>query len=100
MVYSAHGRNFVQGCASQAPPERGIDCRNPQLNGSAAFPGQAGYLLGGPGSIDVSQSDYLGFTGTSRSFDALYAIALNAEGDLFKLGSSDRPVSPASRYSR
>ena len=51
-------------------------------------------LLGGPGSIDASQADYLGFTGTSRAFDALYTFTLNADGDLFTLGA-DRPVSMA-----
>ena len=56
-------------------------------------------LLGGPnnGSIDPSQIDYLGFTGTSRAFDALYAVALNAGGDLFTL-AADRPVSMAVGY--
>lgn len=56
-------------------------------------------LLGGPnnGSLSPAQVDYIGFTGTSRSFDALYSIDLNLGGDLFTL-SGDRPVSIALGY--
>ena len=56
-------------------------------------------LLGGPnnGSIDPSQIDYIGFTGTSRSFDALFSAGLNVGGDLFNL-AADRPVSMALGY--
>lgn len=54
-------------------------------------------LLGGPGTIDASQADYLGFTGTSRAFDALFTVALNAGGDLFTL-AADRAVSVAVGY--
>ena len=44
-------------------------------------------LLGGPGSIDQSQEAFLGFVGTSRSFDALYTIDASLSGELFKLYS-------------
>ena len=54
-------------------------------------------LLGGPGSIGAEQANYLGFTGTSRSFDELFTIGLNAGGDLFML-AADRPVSIAVGY--
>jgi outer membrane receptor protein involved in Fe transport len=56
-------------------------------------------LLGGPsnGSIDASQIDYLGFAGTSRSFDALFSVNLNLGGDLFML-AADWPVSMAVGY--
>src|SRR5258708_11708812 len=54
-------------------------------------------LLGGPGSIGQSQQDYLGFTGTSRAFDALFTVSANVGGDLFTL-AADRPVSLAVRY--
>ena len=54
-------------------------------------------LLGGPGTIGQSQQDYLGFTGTSRAFDALFSVNLNLGGDLFTL-TADRPVSVAVGY--
>ena len=56
-------------------------------------------LLGGPnnGSIDPAAQDYLGFTGTSRAFDALYSVGLNLGGDLFTL-AGDRPVGLAVGY--
>jgi outer membrane receptor protein involved in Fe transport len=54
-------------------------------------------LLGGPGSIGQSQQDYLGFTGTSRAFDALFTVSANVGGDLFTL-AADRPVSLAVGY--
>jgi iron complex outermembrane recepter protein len=56
-------------------------------------------LFGGPnnGSINASQINGLGFTGTSRAFDALFAVNADATGDLFKL-ASDRPVSLAVGY--
>ncbi|HEX4386284.1 MAG TPA: TonB-dependent receptor [Myxococcales bacterium] len=54
-------------------------------------------LVGGPGSIPQSQQDGLGFSGTSRSFDALYSVDLNAGGELFQL-ASDRAVSLAVGY--
>ena len=54
-------------------------------------------LLGGPGSIDPAQIDYVGYTGTSRSFDALYSVTANLSGDLFTL-AADRPVSMAVGY--
>jgi outer membrane receptor protein involved in Fe transport len=49
-------------------------------------------LLGGPGSIGAAQSGFLGFTGTSRAFDELFTVGLNAGGDLFTI-AADRPVS-------
>jgi outer membrane receptor protein involved in Fe transport len=54
-------------------------------------------LLGGPGTIAQSQQDYLGFTGTSRAFDALFSVNLNLGGDLFTL-AADRAVSMAVGY--
>jgi outer membrane receptor protein involved in Fe transport len=54
-------------------------------------------LLGGPGSIDATQANYLGFSGTSRAFDALFSVGLNAGGDLFTI-AADRPVSLAIGY--
>jgi outer membrane receptor protein involved in Fe transport len=54
-------------------------------------------MLGGPGTIDASQANYLGFTGTSRAFDTLFAVDLNASGELFTL-AADRPVSLAAGY--
>ncbi len=54
-------------------------------------------LLGGPGSIDPSQANYLGFSGTSRAYDMLLTAGANASGDLFRLGG-DRPVSLALGY--
>jgi outer membrane receptor protein involved in Fe transport len=54
-------------------------------------------LLGGPGSIDQTQASYLGFTGTSRAFDALFAVNLNLGGELFTL-AADRPVGLAVGY--
>ena len=54
-------------------------------------------LLGGPGSIGAAQQDYLGFSGTSRAFDALFSVGLNVEGNLFSL-AADRPVSLALGY--
>jgi len=54
-------------------------------------------LLGGPGSIDQSQAGYLGFTGTSRAFDALFAVNLNLGGELFRI-AAEQPVSLAVGY--
>jgi iron complex outermembrane recepter protein len=54
-------------------------------------------LTGGPGSIPQSQQEGLGFSGTSRSFDGLYSIDINAGGELFQL-ASDRAVSLAIGY--
>jgi outer membrane receptor protein involved in Fe transport len=54
-------------------------------------------LLGGPGSIDVSAADYLGFTGTSRAFDALFSVGVNLGGELFAL-AAEQPVSVAFGY--
>ncbi|HUJ27508.1 MAG TPA: TonB-dependent receptor plug domain-containing protein, partial [Myxococcales bacterium] len=54
-------------------------------------------LLGGPGSIAPSQQDYLGFSGTSRAFDALFSVGVNATGDLFTI-AADRPASLAIGY--
>jgi outer membrane receptor protein involved in Fe transport len=54
-------------------------------------------LLGGPGSIDQSAADYLGFTGTSRAFDALFAVNLNLSGELIRL-AAEQPVSLAVGY--
>ena len=67
---------------------------------STAIPGCTPLnMFGGPnnGSIDPAQIGYLGFTGVSRAFDALYAIDLNATGDLFKI-AGDRAVSLAFGY--
>jgi outer membrane receptor protein involved in Fe transport len=54
-------------------------------------------LLGGPGSIAQSQQAYLGYTGTSRAFDALYTIDASLAGELFNL-ASDQPVALALGY--
>ncbi len=56
-------------------------------------------LIGGPnnGSIDPSQIGYLGYTGTSRAFDALFSVGANVGGDLFTI-AADRPVSLALGY--
>jgi outer membrane receptor protein involved in Fe transport len=54
-------------------------------------------LLGGPGSIDPSQEDFLGFSGTSRSFDALFTYDANVAGELLKL-AADQPASVAVGY--
>ncbi|MGE5049111.1 MAG: TonB-dependent receptor plug domain-containing protein [Deltaproteobacteria bacterium] len=56
-------------------------------------------LLGGPnnGSIDPSQIDFLGFSGTSRAFDALFSAGGTLGGELFTL-ASDRPASLAVGY--
>src|SRR5207248_1301619 len=54
-------------------------------------------LLGGPGSIDTTQADYLRFAGTSRAFDALFSVGVNAGGDLFTI-AADRPASLAVGY--
>ncbi|HEY2028926.1 MAG TPA: TonB-dependent receptor [Myxococcales bacterium] len=79
------------------------------VNGNAVCVGKAGdpttvipgctplNLLGGPGSIGQSQQDFLGFSGTSRAFDALYAIDFNVVGDLVKL-AADQPASLAVGY--
>jgi outer membrane receptor protein involved in Fe transport len=73
-------------------------CVTTQGSASTAVPDCAPLnLLGGPGSIDPSQANYLGFTGTSRAFDTLFAVDLNASGDLFTL-AADRPVSLAAGY--
>ncbi len=56
-------------------------------------------LFGGPnnGSIDPSQIGYLGFEGTSRAYDGLFAVGVNLTGDLVKL-TADRPMSLAVGY--
>jgi outer membrane receptor protein involved in Fe transport len=56
-------------------------------------------LLGGAnnGTLTSDQIAGLAFEGTSRAYDALFAVAANATGELFKL-SSDRPVSLAVGY--
>ena len=56
-------------------------------------------LLGGPnnGSLTADQIAGLSFEGTSRAYDALFDVAANATGELFKL-MSDRPVSLAVGY--
>jgi len=56
-------------------------------------------LFGGPnnGSISPSQISGLGFEGTSRAFDQLFAVGANATGELFTL-MADRPVSLALGY--
>ncbi len=56
-------------------------------------------LLGGPnnGSLTSDQIAGLAFEGTSRAYDALFAVAANATGELFTL-MSDRPVSLAFGY--
>jgi outer membrane receptor protein involved in Fe transport len=56
-------------------------------------------LLGGPnnGSIDPSQIDSLGFSGTSRAFDELFTVDATVTGELVKL-TSDRPLSLAVGY--
>ena len=54
-------------------------------------------LLGGPGSIQSAQQDYLGFTGTSRAYDQLFTAGADLAGDLFPL-AADRPVSLALGY--
>jgi outer membrane receptor protein involved in Fe transport len=56
-------------------------------------------LFGGPnnGSIDPAQIAGLGFTGTSRAFDAMFAVNADVTGELFNIGS-DRPVSLALGY--
>jgi outer membrane receptor protein involved in Fe transport len=54
-------------------------------------------LFHGPGSITAAQLDYLGFTGTSRAFDALFTAGANVSGDLIQL-AADRPVSLALGY--
>src|SRR5258708_30967646 len=53
-------------------------------------------LLGGPGTIELSAADYLGFTGTSRAFDALFSVGLSLGGELFTL-AAEQPVSVALR---
>jgi len=57
-------------------------------------------LLGGPnnGSIDPAQIDNLGFSGTSRAFDALFTVDASLTGDLFRLPISERPISLALGY--
>ena len=89
-VQSAVGPSAVQNgqavcLANPADPTSVIDGCTP-LN-----------LLGGPGSIAQSQQDYLAFSGTSRAFDALFSVGINASGDLFKI-AADRPVSLAVGY--
>ncbi|HWE23780.1 MAG TPA: TonB-dependent receptor [Myxococcales bacterium] len=56
-------------------------------------------LFGGPnnGSIDPSQINNLGFSGTSRAFDQLFAVNANTTGELFTL-AADRPVALAVGY--
>jgi outer membrane receptor protein involved in Fe transport len=56
-------------------------------------------LLGGPnnGTLTSDQIAGLSFEGTSRAYDALFAVGANATGELFKL-MSDRPVSLAFGY--
>jgi len=56
-------------------------------------------LFGGPsnGSIDPSQIDNLGFTGTSRARFQTLSVAANLAGDLLSI-SPDRPVSLALGY--
>jgi outer membrane receptor protein involved in Fe transport len=56
-------------------------------------------LFGGPnnGSIDPSQIDSLGFTGTSRARFQTLSATVNASGDVFSIGA-DRPVSLAVGY--
>jgi outer membrane receptor protein involved in Fe transport len=56
-------------------------------------------LLGGPnnGSINPSQINYLGYSGVSRAFDAMFVVAANTTGELFTI-ASDRPVSLALGY--
>jgi outer membrane receptor protein involved in Fe transport len=57
-------------------------------------------LLGGPnnGSIDPTQIDNLGFSGTSRAFDALFTVDATVTGELVRLPTSDRAVSLALGY--
>jgi outer membrane receptor protein involved in Fe transport len=78
--------NGTPSCVSQAG------------NAASVIPGCSPLnLLGGPGSIDPSQQNFLGFTGTSRAFDALYTIDVNTSGELVKL-AADVPASLALGY--
>jgi len=54
-------------------------------------------LFGGPGSIQPSQIDGLGYTGTSRAYDAMVAVQANLSGELGTL-RGDRPVGLAVGY--
>src|SRR5205085_5752131 len=56
-------------------------------------------LVGGPnnGTIDPTQIENLGFSGTSRAFDELFTVDVTTTGDLIRL-SGDRPVSLAVGY--
>ncbi|HEY6853035.1 MAG TPA: TonB-dependent receptor, partial [Gemmatimonadales bacterium] len=75
-------------------------CVSTPGDASTIIPGCAPInLLGGPnnGSIDPSQIDFLGFSGTSRAFDALFSAGATLGGDLFML-ASDRPASLAVGY--
>ncbi|MFL5310829.1 MAG: TonB-dependent receptor plug domain-containing protein, partial [Myxococcales bacterium] len=47
--------------------------------------------------IDPAQIGGLGFDGTSRAFDGLFAVDLNTTGELFRL-TADRPLSLALGY--
>ncbi len=81
----------VQRCVTQ---------KTPVFDPNNVIPGCSPInLFGGAnnGSIDPTAIDNLGFTGTSRAFDAMYAVDLNTTGPLFTL-AADRPVSLALGY--
>jgi outer membrane receptor protein involved in Fe transport len=94
------------GPSFRLPATGQVVCGNPGLDG---IPGTqddviiAGctplnlFGLPGDGSIDPSQIAGLGFQGTSRAFDALFAVGANVGGDLFSL-AAERPVSLALGY--
>jgi len=54
-------------------------------------------LLGGPGSIGVTQQDYLAFSGTSRAYDQLVTLGADVNGELFRI-AAERPLSLALGY--
>lgn len=54
-------------------------------------------LFGGPGTIDPSMIDNLGFTGTSRARYQMLSVTANAQGELGSIGA-DRSVSLAIGY--
>jgi outer membrane receptor protein involved in Fe transport len=73
-------------------------CVSQAGNAASVIPGCTPLnLLGGPGSIDPSQQAFLGYSGTSRAFDALYTIDVNTSGELVKL-AADVPASLALGY--
>ncbi len=94
------------GPSFKLPSTGQVVCGNPGPDGVAGtsddviIPGCTPlnlFGLPGDGSIDPNQIAGLGFQGTSRAFDALFAVGANVAGDLVTI-ASDRPVSLALGY--